>query len=634
MLNTRILLVGALLCLSGCPSNTGGAPPKAAPTEAAAAPTVTPYPVDSTGRADRRPIESVLPFIDPLPTPPDLSADDLFAEGDRLADAGKMPEALSHWRWAYVYAMPSIRELAFRVPVGAAFMARPALQQRMLHEVDKEWPNDALQKDEAAYRALGLVSAKLDLRKVLVDLFTEEVAGFYDPDSKDLVLIAEGPKKKGLLGSLFDFGGDADEQKMVLAHELSHALADQHFDLFSLQKSVRHDDDMATALSGLIEGEAMVTMILSVLPPEDRGNFLYSPSRLTGLLMEMVLPAAMSFAGGKAFKNAPEILQQSLVIPYTKGMSFALHVVSQAQQWEDLNRAFADPPTSTEQLLHPERYSGKRDVPTAITLPETSPKSLDKYPMLKENCLGEFGIQMRLRKTLKDAHTDPTSDQIGAAIVRAASAAEGWDGDTYRVYRGEDDALILLWATTWDSEAEAREFEEAVTVGATEKTRVWRRASDVFLIGGAPKGSAEELSAWLEAATKAPKHFVLKTAQSNVAFPTTPDPMIAKRSVGVDELPIVEPSMVRKALEMTGRSRKGLIDRYRAAVDEICQCKTLDCSLPRLKKTLDWLKASKSDISRLDADLLGRLNQRLKKCVNTLNKELQRRAKPSKTENR
>src|SRR5262249_33618037 len=137
----------------------------------------------------------------------------------------------------------------------------------ILKEIDEDMTPQEFRANELAMKAFGLLPADYNLREALAQVYSEEVAAFYDPKTKTMHLIEEPKKpvekKVGLLERLF-FGKknqfDKDENKSVIAHELTHALADQHYDLDTLQKAVKKDDDRSMALSALIEGEATLTM--------------------------------------------------------------------------------------------------------------------------------------------------------------------------------------------------------------------------------------------------------------------------------------------------------------------------------------------------------------------------------------
>ena len=132
--------------------------------------------------------------------------------------------------------------MKFLFPVQADFLERADLSAKLLEIFQKEMPDEELLKQQKTMVAFGLLPPDLDLKKTMLDLLTEQIAGFYDPDTKRLYLIREGgPEEKRLwweklLGTGNSF--DPDEQKTILIHEMSHALMDQHHDLLSMMSSV------------------------------------------------------------------------------------------------------------------------------------------------------------------------------------------------------------------------------------------------------------------------------------------------------------------------------------------------------------------------------------------------------------
>ena len=195
----------------------------------------------------------------------------LLDEGDRLADDGKYDQAVIKYKEVFEQLLPRMRRLPFKREVKATLSTRAQLKDMLVKLVDDEIPPEELRGDELALKALGLIPPEMDLKQTMLAMLTEEIAGFYEPRTEAMHLIIEAaekdPKKPAPKPGLFDklFGGkkafSKDENKAVLAHEMTHALADQHYDLEALQKAVEDDGDRELALTALIEGEAMMTML-------------------------------------------------------------------------------------------------------------------------------------------------------------------------------------------------------------------------------------------------------------------------------------------------------------------------------------------------------------------------------------
>ncbi|MEM7233281.1 MAG: hypothetical protein AAF517_13980, partial [Planctomycetota bacterium] len=322
---------------------------------------------------------------------------DLFRKGRRLANEKKYVEALRAWTRAFVNKLPQYRGLEFRYPVQSHFMTRAKLRDFLLDNFRKEYPPERVEADQFTLRLFGLFPDDLDLHETLVSLYSEEIAGFYDPDTKGLYLIAEeaDPKpkkeKKSLWKKLFNPGPrafDPNEQRILLAHEMQHALADQHFDLFSLMRSAESDEDMMVGIQGLVEGEAMLTMMMDASTSgRGDGRDVLRASETMADWMATITNMGSSLSTGKTFRTAPLILQESLLFPYTQGMRFCAHLATRGG-WPAINKAFRNPPLSTEQILHPEKYTTKRDDPVAIAFPKSLPKGVDgDWELVKEGVL-------------------------------------------------------------------------------------------------------------------------------------------------------------------------------------------------------------------------------------------------------
>ena len=588
--------------LFGCQAPSG-TPQKDQPPVPAAAPPDLRRPADHVTNAARHIPDT--PAFDPIPDVPPDTAAKLFKKGDWRAKEGKWDEALAWWRWAYLKDLPNMRGLAFKYPVVAKFMRRDQLQHFIKGELAAEYPPEKSLADDLAYSLFGFFErAEVQLGPLMEELYTQEIAGFYNPDDKGMFLIAAtGPgQKKGLFNKLLGGSGpDPVEQKAVLAHELDHALADQHFDLLSMQRSAQHDDDMSTALTGLIEGEAMVIMMLSVLPPRDRPDFMAAPPAALSLVMDLVLPIAASFATGPAFRNAPQITRELMLVPYTKGMSFALSVL-QDGGWPRMNAAFAAPPISTEQLLHADRYLNPADDPTFTFQLGDPPEVLRDWKLVKENTLGELALRVLL------------SPAVG--LLEAEKAADGWDGDTYRIYQ-KGDLAALLWVSEWDTHEQALELQRALlqVSDETDPCLVEVRGTRVLAVRGDLANMPSYID-YLAQAKAVKKSFVLKKHHPKVAFPAEVDPRLAVKHGSGIEVPGVSPSAAR-LLDGLGLTDKKLSDQATALADEACACADDACKKAVADKAAAWFDEKKKGLTlrELDRRRLKSQAERLARCA-------------------
>jgi hypothetical protein len=217
----------------------------------------------------------------------------------------------------------------------------------------------------------------------------------------------------------------------------------------------------------------------------------------------MIGPFLSMMGGGKSLREAPAIIVQSMTFPYFRGMVFCVKLANDGG-WKAIDTAYQNPPVSTEQILHPDKYLANPDLPTVIEFPELKPS--DGWKPLGQNVLGEFQTAIMLGR-------------------QGSKAAAGWDGDRYAIFENADKKLAVVWFSTWDDEQEAREFAQAYAKYQTRNLgsknfqpdkvpdALWRcqdnicqilerRGADVVVIEGFdPSDSA----ALLEAAFKARK---------------------------------------------------------------------------------------------------------------------------------
>jgi hypothetical protein len=399
---------------------------------------------------------------------------ELLAEGDKLADDGKYDDAALTYKAAFEKLLPGMRKLEFKRNVGGKVVPRNELRDILAKIEDEETPPERARAEETGMKALGLIPEDMDLRQFMLRLETEEVGGFYYPKTRTMYLVKEPPpepgkqKKQGLFEKVFGTGKpkgfDKDETKVVLAHEMTHALADQHFDLRAMFKAAEGDSDRQLALSALVEGEATLTMIGASREDWDGRATAQLPAGRMSLMIGLLTPM-LGFTSGPAFRDAPPVLSEQMTFPYLRGLVFCARVTNEGG-WDALDAAYRKPPLSTEQVLHPEKYFGegpdkRPDMPVAIDLGELKPgggdgaaDKADKAGAWKEaerDTLGELTIGIMLR------------DHNGKA------AAAGWGGDTYAAFEGPGGRLGLVWMTTWDTEADARKFARYYTQYQTAK---------------------------------------------------------------------------------------------------------------------------------------------------------------------
>jgi hypothetical protein len=343
------------------------------------------------------------------------------------------------------------RGLKLKHPVPYGALDEKGLSAKVAETLAEELPAKELRALDLSLQAFGLLPEGASAGKIYRDLLGQQVAAFYDPERKYLAMVERrGANGAGALGKAVgdDLARRAEEG--ILVHELTHAVDDQNFDIREATKGDPLEDGSAAYLS-LVEGDATVTMFDFVLGRRIEGipgfdkNFggLLSSSGLASLSPD--LPGAAGIA------DAPPWFRESLFFSYFQGFAFCLDVARRGGQ-KLLDYAFAkDPPRSTEQILHPEKWYGRRDDPVGLAWPDLS-RALPGWQKAAEGQLGEEGIGILLRQAFP------------AEEARATAAATGWGGDRFAVYEqggGKAGRRLLLWVTEWDSEAEANDFQAA-----------------------------------------------------------------------------------------------------------------------------------------------------------------------------
>lgn len=440
-------------------------------------------------------------------------------------------------------AAEKFRGLKARRPVPAGSMETQGVKDKLREAMRTQLPPETLRSVEVSLKAFGLIPEKMDLGRYYVELLGSQVAGFYDPDADYMALVRSTGEGSEELAAMED---------MVLVHELTHALQDQHFDLRKFEGSDPLAD-AGTARSALVEGDATLTMMsfmmglnIETLPGFDRimESMLRNP--------EALFAASPDLPGSKELAAAPAWIRENLLFGYVQGMVFSLSSRSKGGQ-KLLDHAFTtDPPRSTEQILHPEKWHSRRDDPVVLRLPDLGAE-LPGYRKAAEGEMGELSLRILLREGLRDQ-------------ARADAAAAGWGGDRFAVYeKGRE--RIVIWLTEWDTEADARELQAAVR----SLRGGWRAAAAgpqrVLVTRGALKGERLEAVRSRAAAVTAerPANKDLDLAAIGAEPPKIDEEGLKKML----EAPVVQEGMEELAKENADKpagsvSRDGRIYRNRA----------------------------------------------------------------------
>jgi len=320
-----------------------------------------------------------------------------------------------------------MRELEIKEPVKSAFKTRDEIEQSVIRDLDESTPPAEFDASQKTLAKLGLVPKGFQLRDYVVKLLREQVAGFYEPKTKEFYLAAWLP---------------LTEQKKVMAHELVHALQDQHFNLRRFEKWPKGDSDAELAAHALVEGEATLVMILYDLEQQGlRGIDITKLGSLTERLLDN--DAETSDPNYPVLSAAPRVLRENLQFPYVYGAGFT-QAVLKSGSWRGLNEVYTTLPASTEQIMHPQKYLA-HEMPVKIAMPDFAATLGKDWKRADEDVNGEFGYFVILSEFLPK--------------FAARVAAAGWGGDRYGFYENKaTGASLLVQYTTWDTAGDAREF--------------------------------------------------------------------------------------------------------------------------------------------------------------------------------
>ena len=380
----------------------------------------------------------------------------------------------------------ALRGLEPRRPIARGVLSRNQIGAKLKERIGKEYTPEEIRIESRVLKRLGLLPPEVDYKQLLIDLLMEQVAGFYDPFARQLYIA--------------DWLG-LELQRPAMAHELQHALQDQHFDLKAFATPMKEDGDRQLARTALVEGDGTAVMLEFVA--QSLGLDLSKVPNLTDSLGQQLAAGAMNQS--PVFNRAPRFLRETLLFPYFAGMKFVYVLRSEAKKgsssWSRVNDAFKNPPDSTEQVMHPEKFINREKpmIVTAAPVPALAPQK-----ELRRDVLGELEFRVLFASRLADGTAD--------------KAAEGWGGDRLVAYgetSEEDKPVCLIDLSAWDSEEDAKQatsalralvarqigrsepspsVEPAVFEKDAEAWHVERRGSEVLAMFGVPAATRTEIA--------------------------------------------------------------------------------------------------------------------------------------------
>ncbi|HXZ88952.1 MAG TPA: hypothetical protein VEF07_10290 [Candidatus Binataceae bacterium] len=375
-----------------------------------------------------------------------------------------------------------IRELNFKSPVPLVVKTRDEAERIMIAEIARDHSDEDLRIGGLTGAMTGLFPPGIDLKGETLKLLRSQIAGFYEPHEKQMVLV-EDRGGFGFWNGAAQFVTRRDPAgEMLLAHELTHALQDQAFGIDAMLKRVKDNDDRSLALKSVAEGDATLA------------GFAYIAGGLTNTSVDAVvsklanLPEAFNAESG----DVPEGLSTPLLFQYSGGTRF----VGEAWRrggWAKVNALYANPPASTQQIMQPELYFDHPSPPARITIAGYA-DALKGWKQVDDDTYGELLLGVILKRNLP-------------ARAPALGTLPNWAGDRILVFE-KGKALTLVWIIAFRNDASAAQFARAYGSildhlrGENNPHRVEARSATVLIVIGQDPANLAQLASDLWMSSK------------------------------------------------------------------------------------------------------------------------------------
>ncbi|NIM10869.1 MAG: hypothetical protein GTO45_02665 [Candidatus Aminicenantes bacterium] len=303
--------------------------------------------------------------------------------------------------------------LPFKQDIPIHYMSKTRLQEYLAVRFDADYPDKLSEKEGEFIWLMGFVERKIDVRRVRKQILLNNVGAWYNSKTKELL-------------ALYEYRDIDFIHAMVLTHELRHSILDQHFDLSALAGGHSDFDDRKLGVLAAIKGDTTFLMVqysdmnadILLSSPDGDALFSYAPIIKPSLLY-----------------RKPIVLKYQLLMPYVEGLRF-VNAVFKKKKWKGVNEILHDPPESTEQILHPDKYF-KREKPVKVTI-RYKPEG---HELFHSGVIGEYYLKVLLKPK-------------NSLFLR--DYANGWGGDTFHIYKkpkNKQDAsnsYFLAWESIWD----------------------------------------------------------------------------------------------------------------------------------------------------------------------------------------
>jgi hypothetical protein len=359
------------------------------------------------------------PTLTPAPLP----------ELPQSPEDSSIPSDISRQMYQIEQQVVVIRSLFPEVALKRNLLTPDQLRQKVSTEFFTEYTRQEVDDDVLELSVLGFVKPDFDLYQLYIDLFSENIAGYYDTEVRQMFLV-QGAGFSGI-------------QRMTYAHEYTHTLQDQTYnlrqDMNFTDEYCETNSEYCSAVKALLEGDASLTeqnWLFSYASDQDRKDIQQFASNYRT----------------PVYDSAPEYLKADFLFPYRQGLEFA-QTLYDLDGYEAIDNAFHSPPVSTEQILHPEKYPA--DLPSVVQLPDFISILGTGWRETDRNMLGEWYTYLMLAKGWD------TNIQLSDSEARTASA--GWGGDQLVFYIHDSSRQsVMVYRSTWDTAADANEFWKAM----------------------------------------------------------------------------------------------------------------------------------------------------------------------------
>jgi hypothetical protein len=368
---------------------------------------------------------------------------DIFEDDEDESELGEpFTDAVLQARVAEIAPrVAEMRGMEWKFEVPAGLQSADEFIEFAMDDFEQEYGMETFRAMAEAYRLLGLIDPEMDLFETTMDLLRGQVGGYYDPRSKRFYMIDS-----------YRQGATAD---IILAHELTHALDDQYFDLQAMMEGA-DSADKEFAVRAVVEGSGTSLMNLYAMRGALSGWLELDPA---AMIAEME-------GQSESLEAAPPYLVMTLALPYMEGNKLltrktnVLEASMTPPSDADLRAAFAHPPRSSEQVLHLEKYwdPAQADEPIEVDVSQVVIQLGEGWELSHEDTLGELGCYVMTADTLPDLTT--AAGQLAGRWTNAA--ATGWGGDRYASCAGPSGARLMVWDSIWDTDADAMEFAVAL----------------------------------------------------------------------------------------------------------------------------------------------------------------------------